>query len=565
MARLHLTLKIKLFLTLALVSVLPVVVAYPVGLKVIFDYLDAAMKKRSMDTVDIARNVLLRQVQQISVKADRIAGDLELARLLKEDTPNVGRHLHAAQLTSSSSLLEVFGTDRAVAGRVGRLGKLGARPNGQAVRLALDYERHVTLATVGDALVVRASSPVVDRGFKVRGAVVLSAPLDKGMAEFVKGVVRAEVGFLVAGQPAASTFLDAGGQRATGSAPPPGLVMQVRAGDIAYVEQKIGGKHYGVSYALLQSGKGKYVGMIFVGLSLEQLRVASSSASGYLALGASVGLILALLFAFLLGRRISNPLARLHRTARAIAEGDLEQEVPAETDDEIGDLARAFQSMTVSLRKHDDAQQMHKVNLEREVKRRTSDLQVANTRLAELARTDGLTGLYNHRYLSEALLKEVERSIRSRLPLSLLMIDVDHFKHYNDLNGHQAGDEVLRTLGQLLNEGRRINDVVARYGGEEFAILLTDTPRQAAAALASQVRRKVEREEMHNEQSQPGGKLTISVGVATCPEDASTPRKLVALADAALYRAKRDGRNMVRLYDEEDEQAVLASQDEEES
>ena len=220
-----------------------------------------------------------------------------------------------------------------------------------------------------------------------------------------------------------------------------------------------------MSYALLQTAKGEYVGMIFVGLSLEQLKLASSSASGYLALGAAGGLVLALLFAFLLGRRISNPLARLHRTARAIAGGDLDQDVPAETDDEIGDLARAFRSMTVSLRKHHDAQQMHKTNLEREVKRRTSELEVANTRLEELARTDGLTGLYNHRYLREALVKEVERAIRSKLELSVLMIDVDNFKHYNDLNGHQAGDKVLQTMGELLTQGRRINDVVARYGG----------------------------------------------------------------------------------------------------
>ena len=552
MARLHLTLKVKLFLTLLLVSLLPVVVAYPVGLKVIFDYLDAAMKKRSMNTADIARNVLLRQVQQISVKADRIAGDPELARLLKEDLPGVGRHLQAAQVSSASSLLEVFGTDRSVAGRLGQLGKLGARPDGQIVLRALDYERHVTLARVGDVLVVRASSPVVDQAFKVQGAVVLSIPLDERMAEFIKGVVRAEVGFMVAGKPVTSTFPDAGGRWAPGALPP-GLEMQVRANDIAHVEQKIGGKHFGVSYALLQTGKGKSVGMIFVGLSLEQLKQASSSASGYLALGAAGGLVLALVFAFIVGRRISNPLVRLHHTARAIAAGDLDQEVPAEEDDEIGDLARAFQSMTVSLRKHHDAQQMHKENLELEVKRRTSALEVANSRLEELARTDGLTDLYNHRYLRDALTKEVERSIRSKLPLSLLMIDVDDFKHYNDLNGHQAGDEVLRSLGRLLTAGRRINDVVARYGGEEFAILLTDTPKPAAAALASQIQRRVEQTEMLNEESQPGGKLTISLGVATCPDDAGTPRKLVALADAALYRAKRDGRNMVRLCNEEDE------------
>ena len=429
MARLQMTLKVKLFLTLALCALLPMLVAYPVGLKVIFDYLDAAMKKRSQDTADIARNVLLRQVQQIGVKADQIASDPELARLLADDVASVERHLHATRERSASSLLEVFATNRKAVGRVGRGGKLEVRPGGRAVALALDYERHLTLERVGNGLVVRASSPVVDQAFRVRGAVVLSAPLDEGMAEFVKGVVRAEVGFMAGERSVASTFIDARGKRAAGSATT-ALVRRVKAQDIAYQEQNIGGKHYGVSYAVLQSGKGKQVGMVFVGLSLEQLRQASSSASGYLALGAAGGLLLAWLFAYLLGRRISNPLARLHRSARAIAGGDLDQDVPAETDDEIGDLAQAFQSMTVSLRKHNDAQQMHKVNLEREVKRRTSELEVANLQLEELARTDGLTGLYNHRYLRDALVKEVERSTRSKLPLSLLMIDVDNFKHY---------------------------------------------------------------------------------------------------------------------------------------
>ena len=561
MARMQMTLKVKLFLTLALCALLPMVVAYPVGLKVIFDYLDAAMKKRSRDTADIARNVLLRQVQQIGVKADRIASDPELARLLAEDRAGVERHLNAAREWAASGLLEVFAPDRKVAGRVGRGGKLGVRPGGRAVALALDYERHLTLERVGDGLVVRASSPVVDQAFQVRGAVVLSAPLDEGMAEFVKGVVRAEVGFIAGERSVASTFLDAAGKRAQGGASAD-LVGQVKARDIAYQEQKIGGKHYGVSFAALQSGKGQYVGMVFVGLSLEQLRQTVSSASGYLALGAAGGLLLAWLFAYLLGRRISNPLARLHRSARAIAAGDLDQDVSAETDDEIGDLARAFQSMTVSLRKHNDALQMHKVNLEREVKRRTSDLEVANRQLKELARTDGLTGLYNHRYLRDALVKEVERSTRSKLPLSMLMIDVDNFKHYNDLNGHQAGDEVLRAMGELLTGGRRINDVVARYGGEEFAILLTDTPKAAASTLARQILRKVEQEEMHNEKAQPGGKLTISVGVATCPDDAGKPRTLVAMADAALYRAKRDGRNRVRLYDDELDEEAMAQKEE---
>jgi diguanylate cyclase (GGDEF)-like protein len=179
----------------------------------------------------------------------------------------------------------------------------------------------------------------------------------------------------------------------------------------------------------------------------------------------------------------------------------------------------------------------------------------ANQRLAQLAITDGLTGLYNHRYFHERLANEVERSNRTGLPLSLLMIDVDNFKHYNDLNGHPAGDTVLRTVSQILSEGRRLNDAVARYGGEEFAVLLVDTPSDAAANLAEQLRARVEQEVFINGEAQPGGHLTISLGVASYPDHALTAHGLVESADTALYRAKNTGRNRVEAADNPDEGA----------
>jgi diguanylate cyclase (GGDEF)-like protein len=184
-------------------------------------------------------------------------------------------------------------------------------------------------------------------------------------------------------------------------------------------------------------------------------------------------------------------------------------------------------------------------NLESRVRARTAELAEANRRLSQLAITDGLTGLYNHRHLHERLGKEVARSTRSRLPLSLLMIDVDLFKRYNDRHGHPAGDAVLRELSQLLSEGRRVNDAVARYGGEEFALLLVDTPRSAAVGVAEQLRARVAAHDFaHGDR--PVQRLTISVGVATCPDDATTPADLVQAADDALYAAKHAGRDAVR-------------------
>lgn len=186
--------------------------------------------------------------------------------------------------------------------------------------------------------------------------------------------------------------------------------------------------------------------------------------------------------------------------------------------------------------------------LEAKVAERTEALAAANERLARLAETDGLTGLYNHRHLHERLGLEVERSRRSGLPVSLLMIDVDHFKEYNDRHGHPAGDEVLRRLARLMNAERRANDLCARYGGEEFAILLVDTAKETGAAAAERLRQRVAEHGFPDAETQPGGRLTISVGVATHPGDADTPAALLEAADEALYEAKRQGRNRVALY-----------------
>jgi diguanylate cyclase (GGDEF)-like protein len=178
-------------------------------------------------------------------------------------------------------------------------------------------------------------------------------------------------------------------------------------------------------------------------------------------------------------------------------------------------------------------------------------LQEANERLSQLAVTDGLTGLHNHRFFQERLALEVKAHGRSALPLALLMIDVDHFKNYNDRHGHPAGDQVLARVAQILTEGRRANDVVARYGGEEFTVLLVGTPKAAAVEIADRIRAAVAGFAFPHADDQPGRRLTISVGVAVCPDDAGDAPTLLQAADDALYRAKHAGRNTVCVAGEE--------------
>jgi len=166
----------------------------------------------------------------------------------------------------------------------------------------------------------------------------------------------------------------------------------------------------------------------------------------------------------------------------------------------------------------------------------------------QLSYTDGMTELHNYRYFEMRLKEEVLRHSRNQQDVSLIILDVDYFKNYNDTLGHQAGDQVLRQLAAILKETVRENDIVARYGGEEFAIIVPGLARSGIRTLADRVREGVEQYKFPNENIQPHGKLTVSVGTATLSNDASDTTDLIRKADTALYAAKHKGRNCVMQY-----------------
>lgn len=164
--------------------------------------------------------------------------------------------------------------------------------------------------------------------------------------------------------------------------------------------------------------------------------------------------------------------------------------------------------------------------------------------------TDPLTRVYNRRYLDRRLEEEVVRSKRYLLHLSILMLDIDHFKRVNDLYGHQAGDVTLSTLGSLLKTGLRDSDVVARYGGEEFLVICTNTAIDGAALVAERLRQLIESCQVEIPDSSGGIQtiqITISIGAAGLGASVDSKDKLVQAADQALYRAKEEGRNCVVL------------------
>jgi len=254
-----------------------------------------------------------------------------------------------------------------------------------------------------------------------------------------------------------------------------------------------------------------------------------------LTIGFFSGLVLAIgLVAYLIGLNIVRPLNRLIRGADKVAAGDLEVDLPVHSRGELGFMTKVFNHMVARLRQGRD--ELATVN---------QTLRQRNKELHELSITDSLTGLYNHKHLMETLVREVRRSKRHQHPFAVLMMDIDHFKRFNDTYGHLAGDEVLRKMATIFRDSVRGCDYVARYGGEEFLIMLPETGSDRGVQTAERIRNQMAEEKFVGD-----GKtvtITISVGVAVFPEHANFPKSLVSSADTALYKAKKGGRNQVVL------------------
>jgi diguanylate cyclase (GGDEF)-like protein len=218
--------------------------------------------------------------------------------------------------------------------------------------------------------------------------------------------------------------------------------------------------------------------------------------------------------AYWLGLIIVRPLERLAAGATDVATGDFHVDLPNTGGGEVGALTAVFNHMVRRLR--DGRQELERLSV-----------------------TDGLTGLTNHRALMQRLQEEALRSTRHKHSFAVVMCDVDHFKAYNDTYGHPAGDDILKRVAALLKECTRTIDCVARYGGEEFAILLPETAIAGALDAAERIRRRIETEQF------PNRSITMSIGVAEFPRDGDRAESVIAVADAALYQAKRDGRNRV--------------------
>lgn len=162
-----------------------------------------------------------------------------------------------------------------------------------------------------------------------------------------------------------------------------------------------------------------------------------------------------------------------------------------------------------------------------------------------LSITDGLTQIYNRRHFEKVLGEVIQNAKEKNESVSFCICDIDYFKHYNDSNGHPAGDKVLKEIADMLRKGVKGSDIVARYGGEEFVIIFPNTPKEIAFKLCEALRKTIDEHKFPYEEKQPNGNLTLSFGIAHFPTDADSVETLIKKADEALYKAKAMGKDMV--------------------
>lgn len=292
--------------------------------------------------------------------------------------------------------------------------------------------------------------------------------------------------------------------------------------------------------------QGQRWGTLVARFSLESLRAQQSSLTRLiLALSVVAGLLGWIIATALLDRFVLRPTQELSQMAEAIGRNEFSVRTNIEhRKDEIGALGESLNQMAAQLRKYTGS-------LEDAVRERTRELEEANHKLELLATTDALTGLRNIRFFQETLEFEVRRAERHPRRFALCMLDLDHFKSYNDTHGHPSGDTLLRQFAEILRQNTRAIDVVARYGGEEFVVLLLDADEDAAMLTAEKLVRVVREHAFDNEDTQPLGRVTVSAGLACFPADADSAAALIERADRALYAAKGRGRDRAMAFSDD--------------
>ncbi len=273
-------------------------------------------------------------------------------------------------------------------------------------------------------------------------------------------------------------------------------------------------------------------------LKQNNLRKASVSVREQVNELREVGIVLATIFlpiliivGVIIYTTTASPIEKLTKIIKSVSENDFK---------DMSAVVKGSEEFIEKRKSNDEVSRLARAlrNFGQQIEDKTNELE-------QLIITDEKTKLFNFRHFKSELHSEIARAKRFSEPVSLIMIDADKFKHYNDTNGHVLGDEALIKMAKLMKSLCRETDKPARFGGEEFAVLLPKTGKEEAVVFAERIRKAIEEAVFVNQEKQPGGNFTASLGVATYPEDCTDAETLVNAADKALYKAKEKGRNRV--------------------
>ncbi len=301
-------------------------------------------------------------------------------------------------------------------------------------------------------------------------------------------------------------------------------------------QQVIGGKNFLISTQLQSFGDLVIATLISTETAFAGVKNVYMSAF----ILAAISMLCSYFIAMYLSSSITKPISSLTQQMQNVSKGQLDVVVDVSSRDEVGILAYNFKQMTFDLKASKQDLMNLNADLENKVAERTKQLE-------ELTMTDTLTGAYNRRYFDNKVAEELKRSKRSGHPVGLLYLDIDHFKKYNDQNGHPEGDALLINFVKVVKELIRGEDFFCRLGGEEFCIVTVNTAVEGIQILAEKVRAKIYETDFQFGEKQPMGRLSCSIGVSSYPEFAHDADTLVKAADEALYRAKQGGRNCWKL------------------
>lgn len=291
-------------------------------------------------------------------------------------------------------------------------------------------------------------------------------------------------------------------------------------------------KKYLTRYEPIKDSKGQVIGMLFVGVEANIFDKLLVNLKETILIWAFISSILAAWIGYLLTLRIIKPIQKLCQVIEEVAAGDFGRKIDVySADRDVAKLLESFSGMLSSFR-----------NILKQITGKKEELEI-------LALTDELTNLYNYRYFQQRLTDEMEKAKNNQYEISLIMIDIDYFKNFNDTYGHPQGDKVLKSVADVIKSNLREEDIIVRYGGEEFAIILSHTGKIKALEIAERIRESMARHKFFLENKGLSVSITISLGIAAYPQDALSKIDLIAKADHALYKAKEWGRNKVQEFD----------------